>query len=178
MLEDGSIKVGLDYGVVFGMAPRLEGTEEQVYEGMDVLDLERLFEAKSHLPISILIKDGKMKFEFEKEISLYDFTCKRDKHCQNLQRFLETEISEQILGGVVKYEGIEDWLIFDEPMAARNVLGWMQYVNGFDQWEQNRKINILMEKDQQGDGVYPRLTPVKQSVGFYFNCADNKIKFS
>jgi len=45
---------------------------------------------------------------------------------------LETEISEEILAGIVKYEGTEDVEIFDEPMAARNVLGWMQYVNGFD----------------------------------------------
>lgn len=84
------------------MAPRLEGTEEQMYEGMDVLDLERLFEAKSSLPISILIKDGKMKVDFEREISLYDFTCKRDQHCEALQTYLETEIAQEILGGVVK----------------------------------------------------------------------------
>jgi len=67
------------------MAPRLEGTEEQMYEGMDVLDLERMFEAKSSLPISILIKDGQMKFDFKKDITLYDFSCKRDKHCESLQ---------------------------------------------------------------------------------------------
>ena len=103
-----------------------------MYEGMDVLDLERMFEAKSSLPISILIKDGQMKFDFEKDITLYDFSCKRDKHCESLQQYLETEISEEILAGIVKYEGTEDVEIFDEPMAARNVLGWMQYVNGFD----------------------------------------------
>ena len=35
-----------------------------------------------------------------------------------------------------------------------------------------------MEKDQQANGDFPRLTPIKQSMGFYFNCADEKIKFT